>query len=179
MTIKTTISGSRGAYVGTATEVVVGDTVNGGVVVPGPQGPPGPPLRTKGVYTGANTPLPVDPDVSDYWVISSPIPTLAPDRANGQPPEQGDGMVWTEEDEWINVGSIQAPAGGVGGAAFRYVEDELLSSHLVNHNLGMYPNVSVRLLSTGQPIDPTVIYHDEDQLEIQLLTAQAIEALLS
>jgi hypothetical protein len=94
---------------------------------PGPEGPPGPPgeegppgapgsggITVAGVLDGASTPLPSSAEVGELWVLGSPVPTAAPDRADDTAAQEFDGIVWTAESIWLNVGPIQGPAGSDG-----------------------------------------------------------------
>ena len=54
-----------------------------------------------------------------------------------------------------------------------------LASHVINHNLGFKPNVSIIIRGTTTPLIGVPIHHSNNQLEIVLNTPQAIVARLS
>ena len=70
----------------------------------------------------------------------------------------------------------QGPAGE--GSAFRYVQSIPATSWLINHLLGVYPNVTV-VDTAGDVIVPEIRYIDVNQLELIFSAAVAGEAYLS
>jgi hypothetical protein len=54
-----------------------------------------------------------------------------------------------------------------------------LASHVINHNLGFKPNVSLTIRGTNTPLVGVPVHHSANQLEIILNSPQAIIARLS
>lgn len=67
-----------------------------------------------------------------------------------------------------------------GAGSFEYDSGVTpVASHVINHDLGFKPNVSVFQRTTGQPIVGVPIHHSINQIEIVFNSPQAIVARLS
>jgi hypothetical protein len=77
------------------------------------------------------------------------------------------------------VGPV-GPTGPSGSAAASFEYTQLIASNswVINHGLGFKPNVSVFDVS-GATIDASLIFHTDNQVEVQFLTPRAGTARLS
>jgi hypothetical protein len=85
------------------------------------------------------------------------------------------GTAWA----YLTVGP-QGPPGppGTGAASFFHTQSSASTSWVINHNLGFKPSVDV-FDTNGITIEPHIIHHTINQVEVQLLTPRAGTARLS